>query len=98
MEYDNRCIYKYLDRSICTDSIVYRCARRQSAEFFYSDSSTLETKIVLVFLFLKDACMKKNILRALAAHIIPAKGIRGIRKNENWFITKREKQNGASDY
>lgn len=42
-EYDNRCIYKYLERTNYADSIVYRYARRQSIKTVYKDSSTLAT-------------------------------------------------------
>ncbi len=42
-EYDNRCIYKYLERADFADSIVYRVARRQSIKTVYADSDTLET-------------------------------------------------------
>ncbi len=41
-EYDNRCIYKYLERTDFADSIVYRCARKQSIETVYTDSTSLE--------------------------------------------------------
>ena len=42
-EYDNRCIYKYLERVDYADSIVYRYARKQSIQTIYTDSATLET-------------------------------------------------------
>lgn len=42
-EYDNRCIYKYLERTDYADSIVYRYARKQSIETIFADSTTLET-------------------------------------------------------
>ena len=42
-EYDNRSIYKYLERTDYADSIVYRYARNQSIETIYKDSTTLET-------------------------------------------------------
>lgn len=42
-EYDNRCIYKYLERTDYADSIVYRYARKQSIKTVYADSATLET-------------------------------------------------------
>jgi hypothetical protein len=41
-EYDNQCIYKYLERIDYADSIIYRYARRQSIETVYTDSATLE--------------------------------------------------------
>ena len=41
-EYDNRCIYKYLERSDYADSIVYSCARKQSIETVYTDSTSSE--------------------------------------------------------
>lgn len=41
-EYDNRCIYKYLERIDYTDSIVYYYTRKQSIETVYTDSTTLE--------------------------------------------------------
>ena len=41
-EYDNRCIYKYFERTDYADSIVYRYARKQSIETVYADSTTLE--------------------------------------------------------
>lgn len=41
-EYDNRCIYKYLERADFADSIVYRYARKQSIKTVYADSTTLE--------------------------------------------------------
>jgi hypothetical protein len=43
IEYDNRCIYKYLERIDYADSIVYRYARKQSIETVYSDSTSLVT-------------------------------------------------------
>lgn len=42
-EYDNRCIYKYLERTDYADSIVYRYTRTQSIETIYTDSATLKT-------------------------------------------------------
>lgn len=42
-EYDNRSIYKYLERTNYSDSIVYRYARKQSIETIFADSTTLET-------------------------------------------------------
>jgi hypothetical protein len=42
-EYDNRCIYKYLERTDYADSIVYRYARKQSIKTVYTDSTTFET-------------------------------------------------------
>ncbi|MDP2890923.1 MAG: T9SS type A sorting domain-containing protein [Bacteroidota bacterium] len=42
-EYDNRCIYKYLERTNYADSIVYRYARKQSIKTVYTDSTTLVT-------------------------------------------------------
>jgi len=42
-EYDNRCIYKYLERTDYADSIVYRYSRKQSIEAIFADSTTLET-------------------------------------------------------
>jgi hypothetical protein len=42
-EFDNRCIYKYIDRTDYADSIVYRYARKQSIETVYIDSSSLVT-------------------------------------------------------
>lgn len=42
-EYDNRCIYKYLVRTVYADSIVYRYARKQSIKTVYTDRTTLET-------------------------------------------------------
>jgi len=42
-EYDNRCIYKYLERADFADSIVYRYTRKQSIKTVYADSTTLET-------------------------------------------------------
>jgi len=42
-EYDNRCIYKYLERNNYADSIVYRYARKQSIKTVYIGKTTLET-------------------------------------------------------
>lgn len=42
-EFDNRCIYKYLERTNYADSIVYRYARKQSIKTVYTDNTTLET-------------------------------------------------------
>jgi hypothetical protein len=42
-EYDNRCIYKYLERTKSADSVVYRYARKQSIKTVYTYKSTLET-------------------------------------------------------
>ena len=42
-EYDNRCIYKYLERTNYADSIAYRYARKQSIKTVYTDKTTLET-------------------------------------------------------
>lgn len=42
-EYDNRCSYKYLERTNYADSIVYRIARKQSIKTVYADRTTLET-------------------------------------------------------
>jgi len=42
-EYDNRCIYKYLERIDYADSIVYRYARKQSIKSIYTASTTLKT-------------------------------------------------------
>ena len=42
-EYDNRCIYKYLERTDYADSIIYRYARKQSIKTVYTDKTTLET-------------------------------------------------------
>ena len=42
-EYDNRCIYKYLERTNYADSIVYRHARKQSIKTVYTDKTTLDT-------------------------------------------------------
>jgi hypothetical protein len=42
-EYDNRCIYKYIERTDYADSIVYHYARKQSIETVTNDSSLLVT-------------------------------------------------------
>ncbi|MBW6533516.1 MAG: T9SS type A sorting domain-containing protein [Mariniphaga sp.] len=42
-EYDNRCIYKYLERTDYADSIVYHYARKQSIETVTNESSLLVT-------------------------------------------------------
>ncbi len=41
-DYDNRCIYKYIDRTNYLDSIVYRYARQQSINSVYTDSTNYE--------------------------------------------------------
>jgi hypothetical protein len=38
-DFDNRCIYKYIKRSMYPDSIVYRYARQQSIQWVYADST-----------------------------------------------------------
>lgn len=42
-KYDNRCLYKYIERIDYADSIVYRYTRKQSIETVYTDSTTFET-------------------------------------------------------
>jgi len=42
MEFEKKTIFNYLERTDYSDSIVYRCSRKQSIEKVYSDSSSLE--------------------------------------------------------
>ncbi|MGM0621688.1 MAG: T9SS type A sorting domain-containing protein, partial [Bacteroidota bacterium] len=41
IEYEKKSMYNYLERTDYNDSIVYRCARKQSIETIYTDGSSL---------------------------------------------------------